>query len=54
MKKFWGFGYVFKKHRKFLGHSQNITDTIWIVLGLYFFHGYFMDSILGHRKIKNG
>ena len=22
---------------QFLGHSQNFTDTIWIVLGLYFF-----------------
>ena len=23
--------HVFKKHRKFLGHSQNFQDTVWIV-----------------------
>ena len=33
----FGFGYVFKKHRKILGHSQNFTDTIWIVQGVWFF-----------------
>ena len=48
----FGFGYVFKK---ILGHSQNFTDTIWIVLALYFFSRILnMDAILGHRKMKKG
>jgi hypothetical protein len=32
-----GFGYVFKKHRKFLGQRQNFTDTIWKVKGVWVF-----------------
>ena len=47
--KVFGFGYVFKKHEKIWGHSQNFTDTIWIVQGVFF-----TDIILGHWKMKNG
>ena len=38
----------------FSTHSQNFLDTIWIVQGVWFFHGYCLDSILGHRKMKCG
>ena len=52
--------FLLSKKHKFLNlamFSKNIEkfwDTIWIVLGLYFFHGFYLDSILGHRKMKSG
>ena len=46
--------FLWSKKHKFLNlvmFPKNITkfnfsDTIWIVLGLYFFHGFYLDSIL--------
>ena len=35
---------------KFLGHSQNFTDTIWIVLGLYFFSRILYGFYFGTKK----
>ena len=54
--KFLDLAMFSKKHRKFWGHSQNFTDTIWLVQGVCFF---FTDTvwilhILWHRKTKNG
>ena len=53
--------FLWSKKHKFLNlamfskkHSQNFSDTIWIVLGLYFFHGFYLDSIMGHKKMKSG
>ena len=45
---------MFSKNIEKFWTCQNFSDTIWIVLGLYFFHGFYLDSILGHRKMKSG
>ena len=53
----FAFGYVSKKHRNFLRHIQNFMDTIWQIFGQFkvfgFLHRYCLDTILGHRKLKN-